>query len=272
MRKPKSSKKYMLSGILILVFLIYPAWGEASAIGDVGTTAVNPNAIFEEANKAYQSGDFLKAVETYQQLCDEGYLSGNLYYNLGNAYYKLGAKGLAVLNYERARRLIPGDADLKTNLNYVLSGVQEGVADWKYEFLKFLTAMAPVEQILIYASILFFGLMVLIILGIIKPACLRNLSEGETHKWWAGIVICWAIMFGLVSSLGMVTFWDQAREQAVAIRAGEVRFEPSEAATLYYNLAEGSRVLILEEKEAWLKVKRVDGKRGWVAKDCLEMI
>lgn len=271
MRKQKSSKEYLFSGILILVSLIYPACGQ-TAIEDIQRSAVNPDVIFEEANKAYQSGDFLKAAETYQQLCDEGYLSGNLYYNLGNAYYKLGAKGLAVLNYERARRLMPGDADLRANLNYVLAGVQEGIADWKYEFLKFLTALAPVEQILIYASVLFFGLTVLIILGIIKPAFLRNLIEGESHKWWTGILIGCAILFCLLFSLGILTFWDQSREQAVAIRAGDVRFEPSEAATLYYNLAEGSRVLVLEEKEAWIKVKRVDGKKGWVKKDCLEMI
>lgn len=271
MRKYKSSKRYLPVGILILVLLTYPACGQ-SAFGDSGTGITNPEAVFEEANKAYQNGEFHKAAELYRQLCDEGYLSGNLYYNLGNAYFKLGAKGLAVLNYERARRLIPGDADLKANLNYVLSGVQEGVSDWKYEFLKFLTGMAPVDQLAVYASIWFFGLAILIVLGILKPAPFRNLIEGELRKWWTGIVIGCAIIFYIFGSLAALTFWDQSREQAVAVKAGAVRFEPSKAATLYYNLAEGSRVLVLEEKEDWLKIKRVDGKRGWVEKDCLETI
>ena len=31
------------------------------------------------------------------------------YANLGNAYFKTGQKGRAILNYERARRLMPQD-------------------------------------------------------------------------------------------------------------------------------------------------------------------
>lgn len=271
MRETKSPKGYLTISILILILLISPACGQL-AFGNLETEAVKPDIVFEEANKAYRNGDFHQAAEKYQQLCNEGYTSGNLYYNLGNAYFKLGAKGLAVLNYERARRLIPGDADLKANLNYVLSGVQEGISDWKYEFLRFFTGMAPVEQLAINTTVCFFGLVILIILGILKPFPLKNLIEGEFRKWWNGVVIVWALIFCLFCSLGILTFWDQSRDQAVAIKAGDVRFEPSKAATLHYKLSEGSRVLILEEKEDWLKVKRIDGKRGWVEKDCLEMI
>lgn len=227
---------------------------------------------FNEANTAYQKGDFIKATGLYQQLCDEGYLSGNLFYNLGNAYFKLGAKGRAILNYERAKRWIPGDADLKANLNYALTGVQEGVPDWKQGFLKFLTTIASVEQLAIYSSIWFFCLIVLVILWIIKPALLRNIIEGNQKKWWLGIIFCCLLIFCSYSTLGILTYWDQSREQAVAVKAGSVRFEPSQAATLYYHLAEGSRVQILEEKETWVMIKRIDGKRGWVKKGCLETI
>lgn len=271
MRDIKSPKGYLSISVLILFLLIYPACGEL-AFGNTETETLKPESIFEEANIAYRNGDFRTAAEKYQQLCDEGYTGGNLYYNLGNAYFKLGAKGLAVLNYERARRLIPGDADLRANLSYVLSGVQEGISDWKYEFLKFLTGLAPVEQLAVNTSVCFFGLAFLVILGILKPVPLKNLVEGEFRKWWNGVVIVWALIFCLFCSLGLLTFWDQSRDHAVAIKDGDVRFEPSKAATLHYKLNEGSRVLILEEREDWLKVKRVDGKRGWVEKDCLEMI
>jgi tetratricopeptide (TPR) repeat protein len=40
-------------------------------------------------------------------------------YNLGNSYARSGQPGLAVLNYERALLLAPGDADIRANLEYV---------------------------------------------------------------------------------------------------------------------------------------------------------
>ena len=74
------------------------------------------------------------------------------------------------------------------------------------------------------------------------------------------------------TALGILTYWDQSREHAVAVKGDEVRFEPSPTATIYYHLDEGSRVLILEKKDNWVMLKRVDGKRGWVNKECLEII
>jgi SH3-like domain-containing protein len=54
----------------------------------------------------------------------------------------------------------------------------------------------------------------------------------------------------------------------VAIYAGGgVRYEPVQDGTLYFHLAEGSRLQILEEKGEWYLIKRVDGKRGWVKKE-----
>lgn len=271
MKSSKFFKRYLKTGTLSLAFLICLAFGQL-AYGSSETSGTNPEKIFEQANSAYQKGDFIKAVGLYQQLSGQGYLSGNLFYNLGNAYYKLGVKGRAILNYERAKRLIPGDADLRANLNYALAEVQEGVPDWKQDFLEFLTGMASVEDLAIFGTVWFFGLMVLVVLGIIRPAPLQNVIAGNRRKWWLGIIFACLVMFLSYFSLGILTYWDQSREQAVAIRADEVRFEPSNAATLYYHLAEGARVQVLEKKENWVKVKRIDSKRGWVNKDCLETI
>lgn len=39
-----------------------------------------------------------------------------MYYNLGNSYYKIGEIAKAVLNYERALLLQPGNSDIRANL------------------------------------------------------------------------------------------------------------------------------------------------------------
>ena len=56
-------------------------------------------------------------------------MNGHLYYNLGNAYFRLKLLGHAILYYERARVLIPGDDDLDYNLRYVRQQTKDMVEE-----------------------------------------------------------------------------------------------------------------------------------------------
>src|SRR5262249_60282743 len=57
----------------------------------------------------------------HERLLASGVASANPYFNLGNAYLKAGQTGRAILAYERARRLAPGDPDLRANLTFARS-------------------------------------------------------------------------------------------------------------------------------------------------------
>jgi len=74
---------------------------------------------FEKGNLEYDAGNYLKAIEQYDNVVRSGYESGEIYYNLGNAYYKAGDIVNAVVFYERAKRLIYNDEDLNINLGIV---------------------------------------------------------------------------------------------------------------------------------------------------------
>jgi hypothetical protein len=50
--------------------------------------------------------------------------SAEVLYNRGNSYARAGKPGLAVLNYERASLLAPGDPDIEANLRYVRESVK----------------------------------------------------------------------------------------------------------------------------------------------------
>ena len=47
--------------------------------------------------------------------------SADIYYNLGNSYYKMNNIAKAVLNYERALLLNPGNNDIRFNLELARS-------------------------------------------------------------------------------------------------------------------------------------------------------
>ena len=73
-------------------------------------------SVESEAARMYQEGDYAKAIELYNQILDSDRESAAVYYNLGNAYYKTGETAKAILNYERALLIQPGDKDAKYNL------------------------------------------------------------------------------------------------------------------------------------------------------------
>ena len=76
---------------------------------------------YQEGNRLYQEGDFEGALSSYLRVVEAGFESGEVYYNIGNAYFKVGDLARAILYYERARRLRPGDEDVLANLDLARS-------------------------------------------------------------------------------------------------------------------------------------------------------
>src|ERR1043166_4619942 len=70
---------------------------------------------FKAANALYDAGKFAEAAAAYERLEPK---TAHVYYNLGNAWFRQDKLGLAILNYERARRLSPRDPDIQANLKF----------------------------------------------------------------------------------------------------------------------------------------------------------
>ena len=82
-----------------------------------GITVSYGQETLTQANEAYAQEDYIKAIELYEQTLKEQGVSSDLYYNLGNAYYKHNEFAKAILNYERALLLNPGNEDARFNLD-----------------------------------------------------------------------------------------------------------------------------------------------------------
>ena len=74
-----------------------------------------------QADSAYNNNDFVKAKELYETILENQGESADIYYNLGNSYYKMDNIAKAILNYERALLLNPGDSDIRFNLELAQS-------------------------------------------------------------------------------------------------------------------------------------------------------
>ena len=96
---------------------------DVSSVGLLRTSgpAVTQVEFYQEGNRLYQEGDFEGALASYLRLVEAGFESGEVYYNIGNTYFKLGDVARSILYYERARRLLPGDEDVRANLDLARS-------------------------------------------------------------------------------------------------------------------------------------------------------
>jgi len=96
----------VLSFLLLNVFPLLPTQSLDEA-----------ESAFREGNTSFQQGNYGDAIRVFQRLIGDGYVSGPLFYNLGNAYYRQGDIARAILNYERALRWLPDDEDVAHNLD-----------------------------------------------------------------------------------------------------------------------------------------------------------
>ena len=62
------------------------------------------------------------------------------------------------------------------------------------------------------------------------------------------------------------------RHGVVVAKDAECKYEPIDKSMTYYTLKEGQEVLILETRNGWRRIRRLDGKLAWVKKEAVEEI
>ena len=86
---------------------------------------MNANPSVSEADSAYLAGDYLKAIEIYNQVAEEYGVSAALLFNLGNAYLQQDDYGNAMLCYQKAKKLDPSNKRINSNLTYLSGKVED---------------------------------------------------------------------------------------------------------------------------------------------------
>ena len=223
--------------------------------------------IFKAANSFYQEAKYGQAILEYEKIINQGLDSGNLYYNLANCYFKKGELGKAVLNYERAKILMPADSDLKSNYDYARSLLNLGPNElygkpW-IRFIDRLFSAWDVNSLTILLSLLSAIVFLALILGLffeqVKPAL--------------KIILPLAAVLFLVIFIVFNRKITYLNNSAVVIsQEAQVRFEPLESATTYFTLSQWNLVEARETTPSWAKIRRPDGKIGWVNQDSLGLV
>ncbi len=258
--------------ICIVIFLVLaclaPAISAASpAAEEKPKDAAN---LFYQANLYYEEGHFDKALAAYKRILDEGLESGNLYYNLANAYFKTGDIGRAILYYEKARLLMPQDADIKANLEHAQTFVEESVIPSRKSaariFFENLTESLTLRGLVIFISALYFIVVFIFTMNIISNGRLKKALFIPTAA--AVIVLTLALASFAVRLYGREFF----KPAIVLANAVDCRFEPFDESAPYFQVHAGNKVLVLTLKKEWSKIRRLDGKTGWIKNEAIGLI
>lgn len=222
-----------------------------------------PNDLLIQASKDYESKNYKKAIDNYELLIKQGYLSCELYYNLGNAYYRNNQLGKAIFNYERARKIDPNDYDVKNNITIAYSKtldkieVKENffVSAVKNNVLSSFTTTSW-AWLTIVASCLVCFFLYMFFAG--PSVGVRRISFF--------ITIVMVVVFFVLYFLGKSAKNSKIENNFAVITTPQVKIynEPTATSNSKFNLHEGTRVKIIELNADWVLIKLENGNEGWL--------
>jgi len=227
----------------------------------------NTDYIFYKASRLYEETKYDEAALEYSRIRKEGFESGNLYYNLGNCYFKKGVLGKAILNYERAKRLIPRDRDLESNYKYAQSLIKGEINKpariWIVRVINNFFDQFTVDGISMLLSVIYILLILTIGASRIFKVSKIKFAVGLSALT-AFFVISAVFLYGRISFL--------EKEGIIIEEKVDAKFEPFDKAVKHFTFHEGMKVFVISSKDEWYKVKRLDGRAGWIKKSQLEII
>lgn len=247
------------------------------ATGDVRQTEMQmpqtiSHATKADADSAYIRNDFVAAVELYESILKNDGEAADIYYNLGNSYYKMNNIAKAVLNYERALLLNPGNGDIRFNLELARSKTVDKVTPpsemffvtWTQSLINTMSEQAWARTGII-AFILTILTLSLFIFG--KRIILKKI----------GFIA--AICFFLITILANLFASEQKAElinhdnAIIMAPSVTVKSTPNESGTDLFILHEGRKVMIKDNTmKEWKEIRLEDGNVGWVPTSVIEII
>ncbi len=279
-------KKILLSIIAIALASIF-AWGQSEtadtlqpahpSAGQGGENlaplrpASGADATKEAGDSAYLRNDYQAAIQIYEELLRQGE-SAEVYYNLGNSYYKAGEVARAILNYERALLLQPGNGDIRANLDIARSKTVDKVTPMPEIFFvswfKSLINSLSINAWAGWGIACFFLCLVGLGLFFFSKA-VRWKKTGFIGG--LALLVCAVLcnVFALQQKKSLTV-----RDRAIVLTPSvTVRSTPSESGTSLFILHEGHRVQIKDNTmREWKEIRLDDGKVGWLPASAIEVI
>ena len=225
-----------------------------------------------QADSAYINNDYANAVYLYENILANQGESADIYYNLGNSYYKMDNIAKAILNYEKALMLNPGNGDIRFNLELAQSKTVDKVTPMSEVFL--ITWMKSLTNTMSEQgwSKLAIASFILTLLGLV----LYFFSKKITMKKIGFISALCLMLVCILANVFASSQKSKAQSHSSAIimePSVTVKSTPNEGGTELFILHEGRKVMIKDNTmREWKEIQLEDGNAGWVPASVIEII
>ena len=233
-----------------------------------GTSA---EAMWERANTLYINGDYAGAAEAYEAVAAEGYVSGKLFYNLGNAYFKADELGRAILNYNKALKLSPYDGDVAYNLA-VANGYVKDKIETVPEF--FVSRWVKASRASLDSNtwaLLSLVLLVAALAGVLVFLLAERRGWRKAGFFWGIVCFLLTVCTAVFAAVEKRELLDASRA-VVLVQAVAVKSAPEKGGSDLFILHEGTQAEVLSSYGEWREVMIADGNKGWVPADAVALI
>ncbi len=232
---------------------------------------LSDDELWDMANTHYVNGNFQEAEQCYKAILGRGKHSAKLYYNLANTYFKLNDIGNAILYYNRALRIEPGNDDIRYNLEVAQEHTKDRIEQVPEFFLT--TWLRAVRNMFGNTT---WGILTLVFVALMAVCVLLYLLATRLSMRKAGfygglVAMILAICSSYFASQGRREIVEH-REAVVMSASVSVKSSPDRSATDLFVLHEGTLVEITDSMNEWQEIVIADGKKGWVRSGQIEVI
>ena len=225
----------------------------------------------QNADKEYLKGNYQQAAADYEELLKHG-ASAEVYYNLGNAYYRQDNITKAVLNYERALMLDPGNKDIRFNLQFARSKTIDKIANEdEVFFVTWYKSAVNFTSVDNWARTAIVSIIVALLLFLVY-LFVENINVRK-------IGFFGSLVFVVLFLLANFFAWQQKMQYEnrtgaiVTVPVVSVKKTPSAQAGEEFVIHEGTRVDIIDKSmKQWREVRTGDGREGWIPSTMIEEI
>ena len=225
-------------------------------------------AVMAQGNSQYEVGDYPGAIEKYQMITDSGVKNGQVHYNLGNAYFKNGQLGEAIVNYERAQKLMPRDKDVAANLLFANSQVVDRV-DLPAEaaivyWIDRIHDLATIDETMWWTWAIFWLIAILSVIAIFVSSARRVLVYA--------LAVLGVIFILSLISLGVKIHGANVTQAVVTVPEINVHSGPGDDYMLQFTVHDGTTFDIEGERQGWYRIRLGGDLEGWAPKDALTVV
>lgn len=255
----KKSNKAKVSGFsfVLMILMLMP---------------LSANAITKQnADDEYAKGNYQQAIKDYQEILKAG-VSSEIYYNLGNAYYRTDNITQALLAYERALQLSPGDNDIRFNLQYARSKTIDKITPetemffvtWYHSLVNF----TSVDRWANTAIVSIVMALLLILVFLFAP----QMWARKSGFYGSAVFL---LLFAFANLFAFQQKHELKTKQGAIVIAPTVNVKktPAVSGTDVFVIHEGTRVDITDRgMKQWRGIKLADGREGWLKTSQIEEI